>query len=113
MDGYRKCVSPKPLRVWMVYLAVHELVRGEECSGAVLRVLVGHILNPFLLNRPSMSSFCSLWGVISTRLYQVTVLPQEVIDELLVCAALCLVVKHNANRRMVRKAFMPDASVAG
>ena len=105
-DGPNRPIKNKPDRVWRQYYALHALLRQRPCSGKILEVVDGNVINSFMVDRTCFSVLYHIWQ-------HAIELGARVEGEIRAAAALTLVAVHAAYRGPAPWAFMSDASEPG
>ena len=62
IEGSRMSSRINPKRLWKVHHAILGLLRRGRCSGRTVEVVVGHLTFCGLMNRLSLSCFCSVYA---------------------------------------------------
>ena len=60
-DGPNRLIKNRPDRVWRQYYALHDLLRQRRCSGKILEVVAGNIINSFMVDRTCLSVLSHIW----------------------------------------------------
>ena len=64
VEGSKKRSRINPKRLWKVHNAILALLRRGKCTGRTVEVVVGHLTFCGLMNRLSLSCFCSVYAFI-------------------------------------------------
>eukprot|EP00969_Alexandrium_andersonii_P061053 2690794-Alexandrium_andersonii.AAC.1 len=84
-----------------------------RCSGACLRVIVGHLINAFVINRSMMACLDQVWAFIERHGGCIAELPPAVARELAVARQLVLVAEHDWYAPFAEHAYISDSSTFG
>lgn len=112
LDGRRLLLRNRDVRVWRQYYALHALVR-QSCSGRVLQVVAGNVVNFFMVARPALSALCHIWRRAAELGDEVGPLGAKVRDELRLAAGLTLIAERSWVRPPAPVLFLSDSSMHG
>ena len=112
-DAATLCFRAKPARVWRMRAALREVLARRRLTGGMMRKLVGHLVNHFLLARSSLAILQNVYRFSVDNIGKMAALPFDVLAELRVALGVLPLVFHDAGRRLSRDAFCSDASGRG
>ena len=76
-NGRLRCWQHRPRRFWLLRRALQLVLRWGEASGEVLRVLSGHLVHFFMLNRPALSILDVIYKFSRENLGRARALPRR------------------------------------
>ena len=112
-DARHGLVTKKPLRMWRLRGAIYELCEQGECSGDVLRVIVGHTVHACMLARHALCILSSCYKFMVDYEDDVEPLPSDVLAELYTMAALLPTFAANLFRKPLDHIYCSDACTKG
>ena len=110
MNGRRRSVRHTAARAWRLYLGIGGLLSRGRCTGRVLRVIIGHLVNFFMLLRPALSLLDVCYVFIETYLDEERILFPTVNTELRHCRSLIFLAEVHMGAAWSNIAFCSDAS---
>eukprot|EP00971_Amphidinium_carterae_P344159 6484374-Amphidinium_carterae.1 len=112
-DGHSRTIRNKPERVWRLIYAIREVLRMRVVPGWVLRVLNGHIINQFLIQRCALSCLSDAFSFALHNLDKWTRIPQSVVSELSVCCGVLPLISAELGSAWVPWTLCSDSSDLG
>ena len=113
VDMEQLFVTNKYDRMWRVRQAVLDVCAQGRCSGYVMQILAGHLINLGLVFRPFLSILSSVFTFIVKHGSASGKLDVFVVGELNVVAALLPVLGCSLERRFSQRCYMSDSSEKG
>ena len=110
--GPSRTIANKSERTWRVHFAIKQLLARGFASSHVMQVVVGHIVNLFLLRRCLLSALAEVWTFIDDEAGE-RELPRAVKAELRVVCYLLFAAVHDAGVNASSRIFVTDSSIKG
>eukprot|EP00971_Amphidinium_carterae_P254517 5052931-Amphidinium_carterae.1 len=112
-DGVSLSLRNKPERVWKLIYAIREILRMRVVPGWVLRVVNGHLVNQFLINRCALSCLSDSFAFALQNLDKWARLPVSVTSELKICCGILPLVRADLGSKWVPWLLCSDSSDKG
>ncbi|CAK0838390.1 unnamed protein product [Prorocentrum cordatum] len=100
-------------RFWRLWHALRQLELRGGCTGEVMRIILGHLVNFFMLSRPALSVLSQLYVFSTENLGRYRRFDGHVRGELVTCRGLLALVRSRLRPRHYPVAFCSDASTRG
>ena len=108
-----RLLTNKPDRMWRLRFAVCELLGQGHCAGSLLRIVLGHVIHAFLIQRCALSVLQHSFAFVHAHLDVDTKFSEEVRGELEVVVGLLPFITHFAGAEDYTTAYCSDASLKG
>lgn len=102
-----------PTRLWKIHQGLLGLVRRGRCTGRTLEVVIGHCTFAGLLNRASLSIFCSVYPFMKKHYREVSALWPSVKNELLAFSGVIFMLCQDWWRHWNPVVSSSDSSLTG
>ncbi|CAK0822447.1 unnamed protein product, partial [Prorocentrum cordatum] len=100
-------------RFWRLWHALRQLELRGGCTGEVMRIILGHLVNFFMLSRPALSVLSQLYVFSTENLGRYRRFDGHVRGELVTCRGLLALVRSRLRPHHYPVAFCSDASTRG
>ncbi|CAK0811644.1 unnamed protein product [Prorocentrum cordatum] len=100
-------------RFWRLWHALRQLELRGGCAGEVMRIILGHLVNFFMLSRPALSVLSRLYVFSTENLGRYRRFDGHVRGELVTCRGLLALVRSRLRPHHYPVAFCSDASTRG
>ncbi|CAK0829145.1 unnamed protein product, partial [Prorocentrum cordatum] len=100
-------------RFWRLWHALRQLELRGGCTGEVMRIILGHLVNFFMLSRPALSVLSRLCVFSTENLGRYRRFDGHVRGELVTCRGLLALVRSRLRPHHYPVAFCSDASTRG
>ena len=113
LGGRERRIKPKPRKTWLLYHAIKEIERRSAVPSRIMRCLIGHLTNHFLLVRCSLSAIGALYRIMSEDGAALAYLDKQSRRELQVCRGLIFLSELHLGAEPSPLAFSSDSSMFG
>ena len=111
--GRRRCLTPRPRRMWRLWLAIDEVCQVRHIAPSQLRRLIGHLVDHFSVRRELLSCLCSVYQFVGDGLGPPRELDTAVVSELRVAQGLLALAVSELGRSIATVAYCSDSSMRG
>ncbi|CAK0901720.1 unnamed protein product [Prorocentrum cordatum] len=113
LSGSDKCWKRRRSRFWRLYGGVGQLLARGGCAGDVMRVVLGHLVNFFLLSRCCLSILQECYQFVQQNIGRYRRFSATVVSELRACQGALPLAVARLSDPFYEKAFISDSSTHG